>query len=154
MGNHGGVIALAELLEAGRLAARLGVYVQGVENGGLTLRGKRGRPAAEGAQFLHLLGAKQEVAIDPSDRAGTGAHSDEASPPVQDFQPLAVTHRRHGGLARPEFLAQIQGSGGHEAFSDDGLTAARTTTGKYKCGNKIATRRPNMGGLSRKSLAG
>ena len=92
----------------------------------LTLGGKSGRPAAQGAQSLHLLGAEQEIAVDPSDGSGTGAHSDGAAPAFQDFQPLTVTDHCHGGLARPEFLSQIQGGGGDEAFSDGGLTATGT----------------------------
>ena len=75
------------------------------------------------AAILLLLGAEQEIAVDPSDGSGTGAHSDGAAPAFQDFQPLTVTDHCHGGLARSEFLSQIQSGGGDEAFADIDIDA-------------------------------
>ena len=122
---------LGDLIEAGRLTARLGVHVEGVDDGGRALRGKFGDALGETPQIVHLRLGEQKIGVGPPFDALGGAHLDEAAARFEDFELIAMLDGGDVGRFGGEIFSKIEGGRAGIGDSSRGLLGRmRTAPGR------------------------
>ena len=121
MADHIDRAAFRNLKEAGRLAIRLGVNIQGRVNFRGALRGELGGAGGQQAQIRHLPLIQQFVHVGPTFDAGGGPHFHEPAPRLQHFQAVAVLGAGHGLRLGAQIAAQSHGGGAGVGDSGGGF---------------------------------
>ncbi len=88
---------LRDLPETRRCAARLGMQIERLVNGGRSLRWKARSAFGHGAKFIHLRGRQKLPCVGPSLGASLRSHLDQAVPVLDHRELVSVFDRRGDG---------------------------------------------------------